>query len=50
MNGREFIIFSGKVVSVQLSTDRKYAYKSQQSCRSNALQRWHPVVFVEGGE
>ena len=35
---------------IYLLTDREYAYKSQQSHKFNALQRWHPVLFTEVGE
>ena len=37
-------------VSVYLLTDRNYVYKPQQSRKSNAVQRWHPVLFDEVGE
>ena len=47
LNGREFIICSGKVLTVYLLTVRNKVYKSQQSRKSNSLQRWHPVLFAE---
>ena len=37
-------------MSIFLLTDRNYVYKSQQSGKSSALQRWHPVLFAEVGE
>ena len=50
LNGREFIICSGKVSTVYLLTDRNCVYKSQPSRKSNSLRRWHPVLFAEVGE
>ena len=37
-------------VTIYLLNDRNYVYKSQQSRKSNALQRWHPVLLAEVGE